>query len=54
MPYHVVKRGTEYCVENKENGKTHGCHQTEDKARKQIFAINVSEGKIPGVKPKKG
>lgn len=53
MPYVVRKVGTEFCVQKADGGRTLGCHATREAAQKQIFAINVSEGRVPGVKPHK-
>lgn len=53
MPYKVERRGSEYCVVKAGDGRTLGCHATKDAARKQIFAINVSEGRVKGVQPRK-
>lgn len=52
MPYTIERRGTEHCVVKEGDGKTLGCHATQEAAQKQIFAINMSERKIPGVKPR--
>jgi hypothetical protein len=42
MPYDVVKRGSQYCVE-KRGGGTHGCHSTKEKARRQQRALYAAE-----------
>jgi len=52
MPYEVRKCGTEYCAVNKKTGRVLGTHATKDAAAKQIYAVNVSEGHIPNVKPR--
>lgn len=41
MPYKTVKRGSEYCVVNKDTGETvpGGCHASEDKANRHVRAL---------------
>ena len=53
MPVRTVKRGDTFKVVD-EKGKEHGSHKTKDKAQKQATAINISQGHVPGVTPKKG
>ena len=51
MPYHVGKKGSYGCSGYpalKEDGTVMGCHKTAEDAANQIYAINVSEGNIPG------
>jgi len=48
MPYSVFKQDDQWCVykvdDNKQKvGKTLGCHDSEDKAKKQISAVSISE-----------
>lgn len=42
MPLSVHKKGNEYCVEEP-GGKSLGCHDTQEKADKQMAAINASK-----------
>ncbi len=37
-----------------DKGKIHGSHKTKSKAQKHATAINISQGHVPGVKPRKG
>ena len=43
MPYYVVKRGNEWCVEKKDGGKPLGCHGTKGEADKQMAALYANE-----------
>lgn len=52
MPYHTEKRGKKY-VTVSDSGKTLGTHATKAKAQAQSTAVNISEGHVPGLKPKK-
>jgi hypothetical protein len=52
MPYHTEKRGTKYATVS-ETGKVLGTHPTKAKAQAQATAVNISEGHVPGMKPKK-
>jgi uncharacterized protein DUF2213 len=45
MPYKVVKDGNQFCVEKKDGGKRIGCHDSREKAEKQIAAIYLSESR---------
>jgi hypothetical protein len=47
MPFEIVKRGKEYCVQTKGGGRTHGCHPSKKKARAQMRALyaNVPEAR---------
>lgn len=54
MPYMIKKVGDEYCVykkneEGQPEGETLGCHETKEKAQKQIAAIWASENAAAGV-----
>lgn len=49
MPYHVGSKGSYGCSGYpavKDDGTVMGCHKTRGAAARQIYAINVSEGKI--------
>ena len=39
MPYVIEKVGTKYCVKSTPSGRTHGCHDTREKALKQQRAL---------------
>jgi hypothetical protein len=52
MPYHTQKRGKKYATVS-DTGKTLHVHPTKAMAQKQAVAVNISEGHVPGVKPKK-
>lgn len=39
MPYVIQKRGNQWCVKSTTSGKTHGCHDTQAKARAQQRAL---------------
>lgn len=43
MPWHIEKRGDEYCVIKDANGSSSGCHPTEDDANAQMRALYASE-----------
>lgn len=43
MPYNIKKRGDEWCVIKKVDGKEMGCHDSEAKAQKQLAALHASE-----------
>jgi hypothetical protein len=45
MPYHIDKRGDQYCVVKTSDGKVMGCHDTVAEALAQIAAIEASERK---------
>jgi hypothetical protein len=45
MPYHIDKRGGQYCVVKTDNGTVMGCHDTVAEALAQIAAIEASEQK---------
>ena len=49
MPYHIVKRGREYCVvrdaDSRRSQRTIACHDTRSKAEDQIKAIEANEHK---------
>ena len=52
MPVKTRKRGDSYAVVD-DKGKVHGTHTTKGKAHAQATAINIAQGHVPGVKPKK-
>jgi hypothetical protein len=57
MPYHVGAKGSYGCAGYpalKDDGTVMGCHQTRGAAARQIYAINVSEGKIGKAMVKEG
>lgn len=46
MPYHIVKDGDKFCVEVKSGpskGRRAGCHDTEEKAKRQMSALYANE-----------
>ena len=53
MPVHTEQRGKQFKVVD-DAGKVHGTHKTKGKAQAQATAINISQGHVPGVKPRKG
>ena len=57
MPYHVGAKGSYGCSGYpalKDDGTVMGCHTTRGAAARQIYAINVSEGKIGKAMVKEG
>ena len=52
MPSKTEKRGKKYAAVTP-SGRTLGTHATKKEAQAQAFAVNVSEGLIPGVRPRK-
>jgi K+-transporting ATPase c subunit len=52
MPYHTAKRGKKYATVS-DSGTTLGPHATKAKAQAQATAVNIAEGYVPGLKPKK-
>lgn len=50
MPWHVEKRDDEWCVIKDSDGKSAGCHPTEEKAKAQLRALYASENRA--VEPK--
>ena len=53
MPYHTEKKGKKY-VTVSDTGKVLGTHPSKAKAEAQATAVNISEGFVPGLKPRKG
>lgn len=51
MPYHTEKKGKKYASVS-DTGKVLGTHATKAKAQAQSTAVNISEGHVPGLKPK--
>ena len=43
MPYEISKRGDKYCVVKKGGDKSFGCHNTLDRAKRQLRALYASE-----------
>ena len=43
MPYHIEQNGRQWCVIKTATGEKVACHDSEEKAQRQIRAINVSE-----------
>lgn len=39
MPYKIQKRGNEFCVIGKDDGKVKGCHPSREKAVRQLQAL---------------
>jgi len=52
MPVHSVKSGKKFKVVDKA-GKVYGTHSSQADATAQVQAINIHEGHVPGLKPKK-
>lgn len=52
MPYHTTKKGKQYETVS-DTGKVLGKHPTKKQAQKQATAVNISEGFVPGVSPRK-
>lgn len=42
-PWHIEKRGDEYCVIKDDDGEVEGCHPTRDEAEAQMRALYASE-----------
>jgi hypothetical protein len=51
MPYHTERKGKKYQTVS-DTGKVLGTHATKEKAQKQATAVNISEGFVPGLKPR--
>ena len=43
MPYKVMKRGDQWCVVKEDDGKSMGCHDSDDKAQRQMAALHANE-----------
>lgn len=52
MPVHSKKVGKKWAVVD-DKGKKFGTHATKTEAVKQVTAVNIATGHVPGVKPKK-
>lgn len=48
MPYDLRKRGSEWCVIKRTDGKSMGCHESRAKAERQRRAIQASEASAEG------
>jgi len=47
VPWHIEKRDDEFCVIKDADGKSAGCHATEEKAKAQLRALYASENRAP-------
>lgn len=45
MPYKIVKKDDKWCVQKKDGSKTVGCHNSEEKAKRQMSALYANENK---------
>ena len=45
MPWRIEKREGKFCVIKEDDGENEGCHDTEDKAKKQLAALYASENR---------
>jgi hypothetical protein len=52
MPYHTEKRGKKFATVS-DTGKVLGTHATKKEAQAQATAVNISEGHVPGLSPRK-
>lgn len=52
MPYHTRKQGKKYETVS-DTGKVLGKHSTKKQSQAQAFAVNIAEGHVPGLKPRK-
>ena len=52
MPYHTERKGKKYQTVS-DTGKVLGTHSTKKQAQAQSTAVNISEGFVPGLKPRK-
>jgi hypothetical protein len=43
MPYHIEKKGSEWCVIKDDDGESMGCHDTKAEAKAQLAALYASE-----------
>jgi phage head maturation protease len=43
VPWHIAKRGDEWCVIKDDDGESEGCHDSEEKAKRQMRALYASE-----------
>lgn len=46
MPYHIVKKGTKYCVYNKDTGENKGCSASEERAKAHMAALYANEKSV--------
>lgn len=42
MPYRVVKKGKQWCVEKRDGSKNFGCHPSKKKAKAQVRALHAN------------
>ena len=52
MPVHSKKTSKGYKVVDTK-GKTYGTHKTKKAAVRQVIAVNIAGGYVPGLKPRK-
>jgi phage head maturation protease len=45
MPWSIVKRDDQFCVVKDDDGETEGCHDTREKAERQMKALYASENR---------
>lgn len=43
MPWHISKRGEQFCVVKDGDGSTVACHSSEEKAKKHLAALYANE-----------
>lgn len=43
MPWHIEKRGDEYCVIKNDDGDNEGCHPSREEAEDQLAALYATE-----------
>lgn len=48
MPYRVDKRGSQYCVINKDTGETQKCYDNKSDADKYNTALNMAHARSQG------
>jgi phage head maturation protease len=48
VPWHIAKRGNEWCVIKDDDGESEGCHDSEEKAKAQMRALYASENRAEG------
>ena len=49
MPYNIEKRDDEWCVVKEAGGENMGCHDSEEKAERQVAALNISDKTVQAV-----
>jgi hypothetical protein len=45
VPWHIAKRGDEWCVIKDDDGESEGCHESEEEAKAQMRALYASENR---------